>query len=441
MYNVAVVGMGYVGIPEALIIANSDVVDRVHGKHRVYGIQRDSIQSGHKIAELNVGILPFKDDELLGYLKTALMDRTFQCTPSYSCIEKYDVVIIAVQTPVDIYHNFDLINLFNIVDKIIEHIKDKTILIIASTVPPGTTDRIASVIQKSGKNVYVAHAPERVMPGKLIENHHKYPRIIGGVNQASILHAMHFYNDVYDEKVQLFPTTSINAELIKTGENAVRDAQIAISNQLACICEDAGGNYYTVKQGIDTLKDVPRCLLMPGLGVGGPCLTKDGYLLLNQHGMFSVAREVNESMPRYIFSTLNRELLANGIKREHAKVAIFGLAYTPNSEDTRNSPTTDFIRICKDAGIEDVRVYDPHCCDVEGVWEFPTVLQQVDAIVVATAHNAFNAHWCCDMDLMKSKMNQLHPPIFIDARNVLSNVYPKYIKSGWVYSCIGRGDL
>ncbi|HZD42994.1 MAG TPA: nucleotide sugar dehydrogenase, partial [Methanomicrobiales archaeon] len=327
--RIGVVGMGYVGIPAAVLFADSPQFERA------VGFQRDSPTSGYKIGMLNRGESPLKGEEplLSDLLKKVVSEGKFSCTSDFSRIRDLDAVTLSIQTP--FASSSDLIPDYRALEEGIQQVgcnmRPGALVVLESTITPGTTDGTARTILEeesgmtAGKDFYLAHAPERVMVGRLVQNLREHDRIVGGIDDASTRRAMELYAPILTSG-RMIPMTARAAEVTKTAENAFRDLQIAAANQLALYCEAMGINFYDVRSGIDSLKGegISRAILWPGAGVGGHCLTKDTYHLergarMGEHSLdfpegmeslFVLARHINDFMPNH---TLN--LTAEGLQR------------------------------------------------------------------------------------------------------------------------------
>ncbi len=278
--KIGVVGMGYVGVPAAALFADAPEFESV------LGFQRNSATSGYKIAMLNRGESPLKGEEpgledLLGKVVSA---GKFRCTSDFSEVAECDAVTLAIQTP--FADPKDLIPDFSALNKglrnVGRHITEGTLVVLESTVTPGTTAGMAREILEeesglvAGEDFALAHAPERVMVGRLLKNIREHDRIVGGIDEVSTKRAVELYRPVLT-KGKIIPMTATAAEVTKTAENAFRDLQIAAVNQLALYCEAMGINVYDVRAGVASLEGegITRAILWPGAGGGGHCLTKD----------------------------------------------------------------------------------------------------------------------------------------------------------------------
>ena len=282
--TIGVVGMGYVGVPAAALFADATEFESV------LGFQRNSASSGYKVDMLNRGESPLKGEEpeLEDLLRKVVGAGKFRCTSDFSEVVGCDAVTLAIQTPFldpeDLIPDFSA--LIEGLRNVGRHITEGTLVVLESTVTPGTTVGMAREILEAesglvaGEEFCLAHAPERVMVGRLIRNIREHDRIVGGIDAVSTARAVELYRPVLTTG-KIIPMTATAAEVTKTAENAFRDLQIAAANQLALHCEAMGVNVYDVRAGIDSLKGegITRAILWPGAGVGGHCLTKDSWHL------------------------------------------------------------------------------------------------------------------------------------------------------------------
>lgn len=453
--RVGVVGMGYVGIPSAVLFADSGAFTEV------IGFQRDSPGSGYKIGMLNRGENPLKGEEPeLGEIVARVAERgTFRCSADFSLVSGLDAVTIAIQTP---FRNpADLVPDFTpLRDGLVsvgKHLEGGALLVIESTVTPGTTGGIARRILEeesglvAGRDFALAHAPERVMAGRLVRNIREHDRIIGGIDPASTARAAELYRAVLTTG-RILPMTALAAEVEKTAENALRDLQIAAANQLALYCEAMGVNFYDVRAGVASLKEegVTRAILYPGAGVGGHCLPKDTYHLergvaetgkgLDFPGdagsLFLLAREINDFMPRHM-----HRLTADGLRRAGkevagSRVAILGWAFLPDTGDTRNTPSGPYRDLLIGGGAE-VAVHDPYVDgspDVTISHDLREAVSGADAIAILTAHRAYRGLVPGEVRAWSGQAR----PVIVDGRNVVDP--DAFIREGFVYRGIGRGD-
>lgn len=453
--KIGVVGMGYVGIPAAVLFASSKSFDLV------YGFQRNSPASGYKIDMLNRGECPLKGEEpgLDDMLKKVVKAGKFQCSSDFSKISELDAVTLAIQTPFkdpkDLTPDFGaLIEGLRMVG---QNLKEGTLVVLESTITPGTTDGMARQILEdesglmAGKDFALAHAPERVMVGRLLRNIQEHDRVVGGIDDVSTKRAIELYSPVLT-KGKVIPMTARAAEVTKTAENTFRDLQIAAINELALYCEAMGINVYDVRSGIDSLKGegITRAILNPGAGVGGHCLTKDTYHLERgvkisgcpvdypegKDSLFVLARNINDFMPRHMYNLTVRALERLNKKPVQAKIAILGWAFINDSDDARNTPSEVYRDLLLKDGAK-VEVHDPYVPEYPNVpisRDLASVLKNADAVAIFAGHKEYKALQAPEV----KRMTGVSRAAVLDGRNVVDP--DEFIAEGFVYKGIGRGD-
>ncbi|MDJ1421820.1 MAG: nucleotide sugar dehydrogenase [Candidatus Methanoperedens sp.] len=453
--KIGVIGMGYVGIPAAVLFADSDAFEFV------WGFQRDSPTSGYKIDMLNRGESPLKGDEpgLEELIKKVVDAGKFRCTSDFTRISEVDAVTLAIQTPFLSAKSLEpdfgaLIEGLRLTGR---NITEGTLVVLESTITPGTTGGLARQIleeesgMKASEDFALAHAPERVMVGRLLRNIREHDRIVGGIDRESTQRAVELYSLVLTSG-RIIPMTATAAEVTKTAENTFRDLQIAAINQLALYCEVMGINVYDVRTGIDSLKGegITRAVLYPGAGVGGHCLTKDTYHLergvkisggkldypQGMESIFVLARKVNDFMPVHMYNLTVEALSRAGKTPADSKVALLGWAFIRNSDDARNTPSELYRKLLLDSGCA-VEVHDPYVKEYPGVsisHELSDVVKNADAAAILTGHDEY---FKLDASALKELMGKEHP-VIVDGRNVIKP--DDFIAEGFVYKGIGRGD-
>ncbi|MFX1411697.1 MAG: nucleotide sugar dehydrogenase, partial [Promethearchaeota archaeon] len=351
--NIIVIGMGYVGIPMAALLA--DVED-----FYVIGIQRSSQRSGWKIDWLNRGKNPFEGDDpgLDDLIERVVKNKKFKVTDKYDDVKNADFVLIDVQTPVDDENKPRYDSLKDVSKLIAPRLKEGVTVIIESTVAPGTTDNIVQPIlergsgKKRGEDFYLVFSFERVMPGKSLEYIINFPRVIGGGCEKANERAKFLYGKVVKKDLQV--TDTLTAELTKCIENAYRDVNIAFANEMALLTEDFNRNIFEVIELINYRHD--RMMHLPGAGVGGHCLTKDPHLLEYGHKTYTnkkyepyimlKARETNDFMAEHMVE-LMEDALKEADKHDNLKIVLMGVSYKADTDDTRNTPTEKIVEILK----------------------------------------------------------------------------------------------
>ena len=378
--KIAVVGLGYVGEPLARALVDAG--------HNV---------TGYDIDQAKVDTIKAGGTNIPG--EPGLTDIPWtNATTDSNKLHHRDAYIIAVSVP--LYPNTttpDFTALNAATDLITTHAPLDTLIIIESTLPPGTTRLLAD----ANPEFRWAHVPERVTAGKALHNLRTMPRVIGSDEPTTGLEVENIYRSFMLEcehktcchlpedcscaHLQYRHLTWEEAEVAKCLENACRDVEIALANEAALICQEHGADFARVKAAI---MPRPTTLLEPGLGVGGHCLTKDGHLLTHNLNPGSTtiipgARLVNGSMPARFADIIQREVGRSG------RILILGEAYMPGSPDTRESPTHAFTDALNDGSFDrsyTFDIIDPHTRP--GVrWE--DHIHEADAIVLATAHPEF----------------------------------------------------
>jgi UDP-N-acetyl-D-mannosaminuronic acid dehydrogenase len=449
--EIVVVGMGYTGIPAAAMFAD------VKG-FNVIGVQRRSKRSGWKIDYLNSGKSPIGGDEpgLDELIAKVVRKGTFRVTDDISVCKKADVILIDVQTPVDENHVPQYESLKEVSEAVGKLMKKKTMVIIESTVAPGTTNCIVKPILekvsrlKAGRDFNLVYSYERVMVGRLLHNMTYMPRIVGGLTPECTRRGMDFYKNIV--KTELLSTDCTTAEMAKVTENTYRDVNIAFANEIALICESLGVNVHDVRRLVNSLpndtsnpaKNPIRNMHMPGGGVGGHCLPKDPWLLkygLDAYGksrftlrIIEESRRLNDSMPQHVKELVEEALSEKGVKLKDAKVCILGYAFLADSDDTRNTPALVLCSLLKD-NCKEVTIHDPYVKEGEEqvliINNLKDALEGKNCVVVMTNHREYNK-----MNLKWLK-KILATPVIIDGRNVFDPLDCQ--KAGFSYRGVGIG--
>jgi len=433
--------MGYVGIPCAALLAD------VPG-HAVVGLEKGSDRSSWKIDTLNAGLSPIEGDEpgLAELLERVVKKGTFRATGDYEALRDRDTILICVQTPTDgDNHRPRYLALKEAVAGIGENLKKGAIVITESTLAPGTTEHVIKPIierasgLKAGRDFSLAYSYERLMPGRLIRYIQELPRIVGGIDAESEQRARELYATIV--KAPIHTTGVMTAEATKTIENAYRDVNIAFSNEMALVCESLGIDIYEVQRLINTRSE--RMMHYPGAGVGGHCLPKDTWLLLHGLSMYGkhevkthfveLARTINESMPIHVFRLLEDALRQKGRTFPDVRVALLGVAYLENSDDTRNTPAYTLIDQLAAYGA-DIIAHDPYVTifpEARLTHDLQEAVKNADALVIMTKHSQYGG-----IDLARTA-KAMRTPIIIDGRDTFN---PRDAEAaGFFYRAIGKG--
>ena len=307
-----------------------------------------------------------------------------------------------------------------------------------STVAPGTMLGVVAktLVRESGlrlgQDFKLAHCPERVMPGRLLYNITTYDRVVGALDKQTAQRAKAIYSKL--TKGKLHTTDLTTAEIVKTAENAYRDVQIAFANEVALISEKLGADAYEVRRLVNTCPF--RDMHMPGAGVGGHCLPKDPWLLV-QSGKASsprlipTARAVNDSMPFHVVDLAVGALSAAGRSVEDSVIAVMGASFLQDSGDPRNSPSIPVIESLKCA--KELRVHDPYLEEIAGVRTMKDTrkaLTGADLAIFMVSHKAYKK-------LTPATLKKLmRTPIVVDGRNLFDA--EKMHRAGMIYRGVGK---
>lgn len=405
--EIRVIGLGYIGLPTAIMLSKTG--------HNVVGYDIDK----NKVNKVNSGISPVEEPEIEEPLREEVEDGGLRASNN---LEKGDAYFISVQTPLkDNSDEADLSYLKSAIDPLSEVVEDDSIIVIESTVPPGTTEDLYKLLkEKSNKSPYMAHCPERVMPGKIMKEIVENPRVVGGVDPESTELVSGLFRDFVEGDV--YETDSRTSEVVKLIENTFRDVNIAIANEISLICEELGINAY---EAIEIANSHPRVnYLYPGAGVGGHCLPKDPYLLIQNieknDTIIRKSRKRNEEMPKTIIKTLKRTF--NNLKTK--KIGILGKAYKGGTDDTRNSPSIKIGNELEKQGAK-VEYHDPYIDS-----NIESTFKNSSCVIIGTDHPEF-------LDLDFNELGKLmENRLLIDGRGMFSEP-----PEGFKMFGVGRGDL
>jgi len=360
----AVIGLGYVGLPVAASFARAGF--------DVLGVDLLT----ERVEKINRGENPIEGEEpgMADLLKTVATPGKLHADSDYGALRDRDVILIAVETPVDSDHKPHYQALISALEAMAPNLKSGALVIIESTIAPGTMRNLVQVTleERSGKQAgldfFLGNCPERVMPGKLLANLRTLDRVVGGMSPETAETMVTLYKKIVDG--ELDATECITAELVKTVENAYRDVQIAFANEVALICEAVGGDVWKVRELVN--KSPGRNMLLPGAGVGGHCIPKDPWLLASAVDgkgvhlrLIPAARAVNDGMPYHILELLKKGFAEMGKELKGSKILVMGYAYLENSDDTRNSPSAVLVNELEKSGAEAV-IHDPFVEEYQG---------------------------------------------------------------------------
>lgn len=397
-----VIGLGYIGLPTALILAKS-------GKQVVgTDVKSDIIDS------LREKKVTFEEPGMTELLEKAFENEIeFKTHPVESSF-----YIITVPTPYDsVSKKLDCKYVEDATKSVLEFAEDDAIIVLESTVTPGAIDKyirpiVEDYIAKTGKKINLAHAPERVMPGNIIYEIENNARTVGADSEEIALRVKEVYKSFCKSEINL--TDIKTAEMTKVVENTFRDVNIAFANELAKICRQGGVD---VNEVIRISNMHPRVnILSPGPGVGGHCISVDPWFLVGEYPLLTEliykARKINDSMPEYVLKRAYDIMKKNGLK-DFTRVGIYGLTYKENVDDVRNSPTMQMLEYQKENLASPLKVYDPMVKNdiVDNQYHnLDKFLADVDFVIIMVAHDEIIQN----LDLLKGKL-------VLDTRNIDKN--------------------
>lgn len=418
MKSICVIGIGYVGLPTAAMFASKG--------HKVVGFDVNQ----RAVDALNKGEIIIEEPGLESLVKDAVKSGTLSA--STTCPPDMDVYMIAVPTPINDDKTADMSYVEAATRAIVPCLKKGTIIVLESTSPPRTVeDLILPILKETGLNigedVLVAHSPERILPGKVIEELRTNSRIVGGINEASSLEVKKLYESIVEGDILI--TTATTAEMCKVMENTFRDVNIALANELAKISEELGVNAWEV---IRMANYHPRVnILYPGPGVGGHCIALDPWFIIEKSKnakLILQGRLNNDSMPEFVVNKIERAI--GELKGK--TVALYGVTYKPDIDDIRESPVMNILAMLQARGAN-VRICDPHAEDkLENTFDAYSVTDGADIAVLGVNHSEFNS---LDFDKVLSNMNT---KLVLDTRNCWSRA--DVVKAGGKYLLLGNGE-
>ncbi|MBQ2839957.1 MAG: nucleotide sugar dehydrogenase [Oscillospiraceae bacterium] len=400
MSKINVVGLGYIGLPTALMFAS----------HGVEVVGTD--YNAELVNTLNAGKTTFEEDGLSELFANALaggIKFTTEYIPT-------DVYIVSVPTPYDKdSKKIDPKYVVSAVKSVMAVCPKGATVVVESTVSPGTIDRfVRPVIEENGfvigRDINLVHAPERIIPGNMVYELEHNSRTIGADSKEIGEKIKALYASFC--KGEIVVTDIRTAEMTKVVENTFRDINIAFANELAKICRSDNMDVYEI---IRIANKHPRVnILQPGPGVGGHCISVDPWFLVGDYpGLANIilaARKINDSMPEFVLSRIREIMDENGIS-DVSRVGLYGLTYKEDVDDVRESPALQLLESMKNHLGGKIRAYDPfvekRLCDGQ-VFDFDEFLNEVDIVVVLTSHTH-----------IKENASKLAGKIVLDTRNII----------------------
>lgn len=418
--KIAVIGLGRVGLPLAATLADQGF--------QVMGIDVDR----KVISSIREGIAPHREEtDLKELVKGTVKKEKFTASTEIENVKDYDLITVTVPTLITNDKKPDITAVESVAKDLAEF-SEGTTIVLESTVPPLTTEKIGKIVEekaglKAGRDFGLAYSPERVRAPQVLRDLRTYPKIVGGVDEKSTLIVSEIYSTFAPSIIQMSRPTA--AEIEKIMENTERDVRIALANEAAKICELYGVDVFEV---IRVANSQPFCnLLKPGCGVGGHCIPMDPYYIIRgaeergyEPTLFKEAREINESMPEHLVSMV-RERVKKG------KIAVLGLSFKPDVKAFEHSASLKIIDLLKDY---DVVVHDPFLEEEE--FKFKTerdiykAIEGAECIILSTAHSSYE-----ELNLKKLK-ELMKGTLVVDGRGFFD---PRKVReAGLNYVGVGR---
>ncbi len=394
--NICVIGLGYIGLPTASLLATKGYT--VHG-----------VDISQKVVDtINQGKIHIVEPDLDILVKSAVGSGNLKA--GLKPVES-DIFIIAVPTPFKEGKKPDLSYVENATRLIAPYVKPGNLVILESTSPVGTTDEVVAAIlkehgHKTGEEVYVAHCPERVLPGRILIELVENDRVVGGINDLSTQVTVEFYETFV--RGDVLPTTAKTAEMVKLTENSFRDVNIAFANELSMICDSENIEVWEV---VALANRHPRVnILNPGPGVGGHCIAVDPWFIVHRSPEYArlirTAREVNDHKPEWVLERVRKQ----AIKFKKPIIGCLGLAFKADVDDLRESPAMDIVRHLQKENIGQLLICEPN---LKSHSEFnlvsvDDVLKEADIVLLLVDHKPFR----------KITATNLKEKIVIDTRGI-----------------------
>jgi UDP-N-acetyl-D-mannosaminuronic acid dehydrogenase len=419
--KICTIGLGYIGLPTSIMFA----------KHQVdvvgVDIKKEVIDS------LNSGKIHIEEPGLQEALEEVIEKGTFKASLQP---EQANAFIISVPTPNhnDEYKSCDLSYVISAVKMVLPFVEKGNVIIVESTIGPRSMDDVVKPLVEEagfvvGKDIFLVHCPERVLPGQILHELVYNNRIVGGITPECTEAGAMVYSTFV--KGEIIKTNAKTAEMSKLMENTFRDVNIALANELAKVCNELEINSLDV---IDMANKHPRVNLhTPGPGVGGHCLAVDPYFIVAKAPetaqLINLSRSINTSMPHYVVENVNK--LMNNVAGK--VVTVFGLTYKGNVDDIRESPAMEILEMLKEQNQFEVRAFDPHVKLDWVIEDMDKAVNGSDLIVVLSDHNEFKVFEESDLANMNNKR-------IFDTKNVVKVVSTdtQYINYGNLYESLKK---
>jgi UDP-N-acetyl-D-mannosaminuronic acid dehydrogenase len=467
--KIGIVGPGIVGMPMAAMLAHAKIKIGTDDPAKVVVVQRHSKNSGWKTHAINQGrsVIGGIEPDLDAITAQAVKEGILSASHDFNVLSDADVILVSVQTDKKGFEP-DYGPLFGALESLAQALKNKPpdkipLLVFESTLAPTTMDTlIRNHFMKhgleEGKDILLGNSPNRVMPGRLVERVAKSDKLAGGLHPETPKLIERLYSHIVTEGT-IYKTNSLTAEIVKTLENAYRDVRIAFSAEIVRFCDTHNLNFYQVRDLVnemmaqsDNASHDPNAvpsggLLIPMLGVGGHCLPKDGILLWwrnidagtdTSNSLIINSRVINDESPELTFRQAEKVFS----KLKNKRIALLGVAYRFNSEDTRNSPTLALANYLREEGVSYI-MHDPYVkpddqnllkYQQEGYFtrDLNLALEGADYVFMCTAHKEY-------LERKEEIRSAAGLKGVMDACNIYEPAY--FSEASIPYTGIGRGEL
>ena len=435
--KIAVVGFGYVGLSIGALLSKNNRVTAIDVNKNV-------------IEKINKGVSHINEPGVEPLLKKAVEEKRIFATDDINFVAEADVILITVGTPLNDKYEPNLDYIKKVAENLGPLLKQGDIVILKSTVTPGTTEDVVKKILeeksnlKAGEDFGLAFCPERLAEGSAIKDLEKLPIVIGGINEKSSEKSAEFWESNGFTTVKV--SSAKTAEMTKLADNLWIDLNISLGNEIAKLSEKLNVNAVEVIEAANTLPKGKHMvnILYPGSGVGGSCLVKDPWFVYHigkKYGLESktpkTSREINESMPSHLFGLVKEAFDETGKNMENSKVVVLGLAFKGGTGDMRSTPAKPLIDLLKQSNCNIV-AYDPWVekSEAKSVTEniidnMEDALSEADCVIIQADHPEFRE---IDIEKMKTLMKT---PCVVDGRDILNE--EKLKKHGFIYRGIGKG--
>lgn len=435
-FPVAVIGIGRIGLPTALMFGNSNFL--------TYGVDINK----NLIDNIQNNIFPLSDEPgMIEIFENVLKNKKFfVSTDIKEILSKVSVVILSLPTPMNSENIPNYSSLISVGKQLHDFLQPNCLIIVESTVEPGFIENtLIPIIEgpekkfSAGIDFLIGVCPETANPGEIINDFKNLPRLVGGINKQTSDLIIEIYSSVFDVELVLMPDCK-TANAVKLTTNVFRDVNIAFVNQLALLFEKLEINILTVLEAAN--KKYNFQIHYPGPGVGGPCLPVNSYQFLNTEKslnsnfleLVKIARKTNEKMPEHVLSLLSEAFNEINEKLESKTIAILGISYKPNVKDIQISPAETIINLLKQKNF--IKIYDPfyinsHVYSIFTEKSLEDTLKNADAALIITGHDEFKK---INPDLFNSLLRY---PILVDCSRSIDLNLAK--QSNLIFRGIGRG--